>query len=202
MFYIGLKEVWCPQTRSTVHLKSLDGSTTLSDNKKVLERWSQHFETLLNQPGDIEPAARDRINQIPVVTELDDMPTREELHLAIASMADDKGPGVDGIQSEIWKQRGTTLTNSLLMLIQQAWEEGYVPQEWKDDNIVTIFKKGDRTQCGNYKGISLLSIAGKTFARILLNRLNAHSTSDIVPETQCGFRNNRSTVDMIFCLRQ
>ena len=55
-FYTGLKEVWGPQTRSTVHLKSLDGSTTLSDNKRVLERWSQHFETLLNQPGDIEPA--------------------------------------------------------------------------------------------------------------------------------------------------
>ena len=88
------------------------------------------------------------------------------------------------------------------MLIQQAWEEGSVPQEWKDANIVTIFKKGDRTQCGNYRGISLLSIAGTIFARILLNRLNAHITPDIVPETQCGFRNNRSTVDMIFCLRQ
>ena len=201
-FYTGLKEVWGPQTRSTVHLKSLDASTTLSDNKRVLERWSQHFETLLNQPGEIEPAARDRINQRPVVTELDDMPTREELHLAIASMADDKAPGVDGIPSEIWKHGGTTLTNSLLMLIQQAWEEGSVPQEWKDANIVTIFKKGDRTQCGNYRGISLLSIAGKIFARILLNRLNAHITPDIVPETQCGFRNNRSTVDMIFCLRQ
>ncbi|XP_030849691.1 uncharacterized protein LOC115927674 [Strongylocentrotus purpuratus] len=170
-FYTGLKEVWGPQTRSTVHLKSLDGNTTFSDNKRVLERWSQHFETLLNQPGDIEPAARDRINQRPVVTALDDIPTRKELNLAIASLGDGKAPGVDGIPSEIWKHGGATLTNSLLMLIQQAWAEGSVPQEWKDANIVAIFKKGDRTQY-------------------------------ILPETQCGFRNNRSTVDMIFCLRQ
>ncbi|XP_030853868.1 uncharacterized protein LOC115929294 [Strongylocentrotus purpuratus] len=98
-FYTGLKEVWGPQTRSTVHLKSLDGNTTFSDNKRVLERWSQHFETLLNQPGDIEPAARDRINQRPVVTALDDIPTRKELNLAIASLGDGKAPGVDGIPS-------------------------------------------------------------------------------------------------------
>lgn len=201
-FYTGLKEVWGPQTRSTVHLKSLDGNTTFSDNKSVLERWSQHFEALLNQPGDIEPAARDRIIQRPIVTALDDVPTLEELHQALSSLADGKAPGVDGIPSEIWKYGGATLTNNLLILIQQAWAEGSVPQEWKDANIVTIFKKGDRTQCGNYRGISLLSIAGKAFARILLNRLNAHITQDIVPETQCGFRNNRSTVDMIFCLRQ
>ena len=182
-FYTGLKEVWGPQTRSTVHIKSLDGNTTFSDNKRVLERWSQHFETLLNQPGDIEPAVRDRINQRPVVTSLDDIPTRKELNLAIASLGDGKAPGVDGKPSEIWKHGGATLTNSLLMMIQQAWAEGSVPQEWKDANIVAIFKKGDRTQCGNYRGISLLSIAGKVFARILLNRLNAHIAPDIYRST-------------------
>jgi len=64
------------------------------------------------------------------------------------------------------------------------------------------YKKGDRTDRGNYKGISLLSIAGKIFARILLNRLSTHVTPKVVPETQCGFRGNWSTVDMIFCLRQ
>ena len=73
---------------------------------------------------------------------------------------------------------------------------------WKDASIVTIYKKGDRTDCGNYRGISLLSIAGKIFARILINRLSTHITPEVVPEMQCGFRGNRSTVVMIFCLRQ
>ncbi|KAK2180435.1 hypothetical protein NP493_443g04030 [Ridgeia piscesae] len=79
---------------------------------------------------------------------------------------------------------------------------GSVPQAWKDANIATIYKKGDRTDCGNYRENSLLSIAGKIFARILLNRLSTHITPEVVPETQCGFRGNRSTVDMILCLRQ
>jgi len=49
---------------------------------------------------------------------------------------------------------------------------------------------------------SLLSIVVKIFARILLNRISTHITSEVVPETQYGLRGNRSTVDMIFCLRQ
>ena len=72
----------------------------------------------------------------------------------------------------------------------------------KDASIVTICKKVDRTDCGNYRGICLLSIAGKIFARILLNRLSTHITPEVVPETQCGFSGNRNPVDMIFCLRQ
>ncbi|KAK2191348.1 hypothetical protein NP493_53g01009 [Ridgeia piscesae] len=55
-----------------------------------------------------------------------------------------------------------------------SWEVGSVTQAWKDAKIVTIYKKGDRTYCGNYRGTSLLSIAGKIFARILLNK--AHNT--------------------------
>ena len=72
-----------------------------------------------------------------------------------------------------------------------------VPQAWKDASIVTIYKKGERTDCGNYRGISLLCIASKIFARILLNRLSTHITPEVVPETQCGFIGNRSTVDMM-----
>ena len=55
--------------------------------------------------------------------------------------------------------------------------------------------------CGNSRGISLLSIAGKVFAKILLNRL-LNISENILPESQSGFRSNRSTVDMIFAARQ
>ena len=61
--------------------------------------------------------------------------------------------------------------------------------------------KGSKADCGNYRGISLLSIAGKIFARIILNRLIAVSEANL-PEAQCGFRPGRSTVDMIFTVRQ
>ena len=79
--------------------------------------------------------------------------------------------------------------------------EFQLPQDFKDAKIVTIFKKGDRSQCGNYRGISLLSTAGKILAKVLLSRLQK-AESKILPESQCGFRANRSTIDAIFTLRQ
>ena len=175
---------------------------TFSDSKRVVARWSEHFQKLLNVPGDIDHEVLDNIPQRIIKTSLYEIPTTDEMARAIAGLKDGKAPGGDGIPAEVWKHGGDNLFSRLHQLITNAWEVGSVPQAWKDASIVTIYKKGDRTDCGNYRGISLLSIAGKIFARILLNRLSTHITPEVVPETQCGFRGNRSTVDMIFCLRQ
>ena len=61
--------------------------------------------------------------------------------------------------------------------------------------------KGYHSDCNNYHGISLLSIVGKVFARVTLTRLQSLA-SQVYPESQCGFRAGRSTVDMFFYLRQ
>ena len=69
--------------------------------------------------------------------------------------------------------------------------------------IVHIYKKkGNRQSCDNHRGISLLSIAGKILARVLLNRLLDHLEQGHLPESQCGFRSGRGTTDMIFAARQ
>ena len=66
-----------------------------------------------------------------------------------------------------------------------------------------IMRKGDRAVCDNHRGISLLSIAAKVLAGELLNRLNGHvKCSIVIPESQCGFRSGRGTMDMIFTARQ
>ena len=68
--------------------------------------------------------------------------------------------------------------------------------------IIPIFKnKGDHRDCTNYRGISLLAIAGKIMAKIVQGRL-ASLAEGVLTEAQCGFRQKRSTIDMIFSLRQ
>lgn len=69
-------------------------------------------------------------------------------------------------------------------------------------NIIPIFNKGSRKACDNYQGISLLSIAVKIMTLILLNRIKDKTAPNILPETQCGFHNAISTMDMIFSQRQ
>ena len=77
-----------------------------------------------------------------------------------------------------------------------------LPQQWKDANIVTVFKwKGDRQIRSNSHGISLLTIAGKILARVMLRRLLTHVVDIVMPESQCGFRRGCSTIDMIFVAR-
>lgn len=59
-----------------------------------------------------------------------------------------------------------------------------IPQEWKDCNTVTNYKKkGDKSTCGYSYGISLLSVAGKVLLRIMLSCLTTYIIEDILPET-------------------
>ena len=72
----------------------------------------------------------------------------------------------------------------------------------RDDNIVTLYRsKGDRSECNNYRGISLLSAVGKVFARVALTKLQILAERTL-PESQCGFGTGRSTIDLIFSVRQ
>ena len=84
------------------------------------------------------------------------------------------------------------------------WRKEAIPQDFKDAAIIHLYKrKGNLQVCDKHRGISLLSIAGKILAKILLNRLNAHlDHAGLIPESQCGFRKDRGTIDKIFTARQ
>ena len=62
--------------------------------------------------------------------------------------------------------------------------------------------KGEKAACNNHRGIFLLSIAGKILACILLNRMTEYLVDSVVSESQCGFRQNRGTMDVVFAVRQ
>ena len=84
----------------------------------------------------------------------------------------------------------------------ECWKSGKVPQAWKDAVLIPIFKKGDKTQCDNYRGISLLNHGGKILAKIIANRLSVFSEQEgLLPEEQCGFRRERSTYDALWVAR-
>jgi len=76
-----------------------------------------------------------------------------------------------------------------------------LPKEWKESIIVPIYKKSDKTNRSNYRGISLLPTTYKILSNILLSKLTSYS-EEITGDHQCGFRCNRSTTDHIFCIRQ
>ena len=88
----------------------------------------------------------------------------------------------------------------LYPLFNKIWEEERVPKEWKEGYIIKLLKKGDLSSCSNYRGITLLSIPGNMFNRVLLNRIK-DAIDPQLHEQQAGFRKNRSCNDLIATLR-
>ena len=99
------------------------------------------------------------------------------------------------------KYAGDLAINRLRDLFNLIWSEESVPNEWQDGEIVKLPKKGDLTDCNNWRGITLLSVPGKVFCRILLERLTLVIDKDLRVE-QAGFRAGRSCSEQIFTLRQ
>lgn len=90
----------------------------------------------------------DAVEEIPLMHELDDSPTRDELVNAIRILPQGKYPGKDWlIPAEVIKSGGNILSESLYKLLRQCWNEEAVPQEMRDSTIVTFFRnKSDRTE--------------------------------------------------------
>ena len=72
---------------------------------------------------------------------------------------------------EMLKCYGASLLEHLEQVFNQVWKDGCIPQEWKDATIVPIPKKCDLSICDNWRGISLLDISRKLFAKIIQARL-------------------------------
>nr|VZI47633.1 unnamed protein product [Spirometra erinaceieuropaei] len=202
-FFSAIKAVYGPPTKGTAPLLSADGSTLLTEKTQILQRWAEHFRGVLNRPSVISDAAIARLPQVATNADLDLPPSLQETIRAVQQLSSGKAPGSDAIPAEVYKHGGPLLMDHLTALFQEMWRQGEVPQDFKDATIVHLYKrKGNRQVCDNHRGISLLNIAGKIFARILLNRLNNHLEQGLLPESQCGFRRHRGTTDMIFAARQ
>lgn len=199
--YEGIKKALGPTQSKTAPLKTSCGKV-ITDKIKQMERWVEHYSELYSRENIVATSALDVIDPLPIMVELDTEPTLAELSKAINSLACGKAPGIDGIPPDLIRHCKTTLLQPLFNILCQCWSEGGVPQDMRDAKIITLYKnKGSRSDCNNYRGISLLSTVGKLYARVLLMRLQ-QLAERVYPESQCGFRAERSTLDMIFSLRQ
>ena len=116
-------------------------------------------------------------------------------------MKDGKAPGVCSVYAEMLKAGGDPTLKGLHRLFCSVWNSGAIPTDWKRGIVVPIWKgKGDIRECNNYRGVTLLSVPGKAFARLVLNRIRPQLLGHQRPE-QSGFTPKRSTVDRILALR-
>ena len=95
-------------------------------------------------------------------------PSASEVELAIEKLKGHKSPGIDQIPAELIKAGGRTIRREIHKLIISILNKVDWPEEWKESIIVHIYKKGDKTDCSNYRGMSLLPSTYKMLSYILL----------------------------------
>ncbi len=182
-------------------IKAEDG-VLLTEESAVRARWAEYFEQLfkanppavgLDTVGAVAPVANPPISCDP--------PTLTEVKAAIRQLKGGKAAGCCGIHAELLKAGGDVAHESLLAVLNSSWNTGVIPSDWKKGIVVPLWKgKGDRQDCNNYRGVTLLSVPGKVFARVILERIRHHLLEYQRPE-QAGFTPKRSTTDRILGLR-
>ncbi|XP_049869331.1 uncharacterized protein LOC126369082 [Pectinophora gossypiella] len=193
-FFESLKTVFGPRILKTAPMYSKDKTQRFTDQKDVLARWAEHFNDVLNPIGQSTDLLYiDSLESLPTAENLAEPPTFDEFVAALRRMKNARAPGMDSLPSELYKYGGPHINNTLFDFISKIWECEIVPQDWRDASICKLYKgKGDIADCSSYRGISLLSAAGKILAHIINTRLSHHA-ENILPETQCGFRPGRET---------
>ena len=121
-------------------------------------------------------------------------------------MATAKVVGPDKLPIKLLKHginHDLTVLREFHRMLKRVWHQREVPQRWQDAVIKVLHKNKDRTECCNYRGISLVAHAGKVLLKIVATRLSAYCEArNLLPEEQCGFRPHRSTTDMMFAVRR
>ena len=195
-FYKEVKEMSKDFQQQNIICKDEKGKI-LTDEKDILLRWQQYLQLLLED--ELQPIQENEMENVEE-SEVIDKPTYEEMITVIRNVKNGKALGIDNITVELIKNGGTELLQRTFDLLIQIWEQERMPKEWEIGIICPIFKKGDRAECSNYRGITLLSITYKIFTYLIYNRLLKYSELTL-EEYQAGFRPNRSTIDHIHVVR-
>jgi len=150
--------------------------------RQFLARWRNYFSQLLNVHGVNDVRKKELHTAEPLVPG----PSAFEIEMAIEKLKSHKPPGIYQIPAELIKAGGRTICFEIHKLIISIWNREGLLEEWKESIIVPICKNGDKTDCSNYRGISLLPTKYKIISSILLSRLTPYA-EEIIGDHQGGF---------------
>ena len=138
----------------------------MTSTEEVIGWWKEHFEELLNPTN--------TPSMVEVELEADGGPSSislVEVTEVVKQLHSGKAPGVDEIRPEMLKALGVEGLSWMTRLFNIAWKSVTVPREWQTGVVVPLFKKGDQRVCANYRGITLLSLPGKVYSKVLERRV-------------------------------
>ena len=175
-------------------IKSKTGEI-LMEEEKVKQRWKKYFDDLLNQEN---PRERREMRTEETKRDVEDISV-EEVRTGLRKMKKEKAQGPDDIPVEVWIALWNKGVEFLVNFFNRLLQGEKMPDEWRRSVLLPLHKgKGDIKECGNYRGIKLMSHSMKLWERVIEARMRKEV---MIGEQQFEFMPGRSTTDAIFCLR-
>jgi ribonuclease P/MRP protein subunit RPP40 len=117
----------------------------------------------------------------------------KEVLIKLEKLKVDKSPGGDNIHPKLLFELKLVLAEPIAKLFNKSLSTGEVPTDWKDATITALFKKGNRSEPGNYRPVSLTSILCKILESIIKDKIVEHlQVFNLINDSQHGFMKGRS----------
>lgn len=134
--------------------------------------------------------------------ELNSELTEAEVRRAIEGMKKKKAGDLEGFTAELLQAGVRELTRPITRLFNKMWSRGEFPAEWNEGVLVPVFKKGDASDCANYRTITVGPVLGKLYAMVVERRLAPWAERrGLRARGQAGFRHDHRVADHVFTLR-
>ena len=126
--------------------------------------------------------------------------TPEVVASKINNMKENKSPGVDGISPKILKETKEQISTPLAHVFNMPFQEGIVPLEWKEANIIPLLKNGSRNKSVKYRPVSLTSVICKVLETIIRDHMMDYLIKHkLINPSQHGFLKARSCLTNLLC---
>jgi hypothetical protein len=171
-------------------LKNGQGKT-VQDDKDMAELLNRFFsgiftrEDTTNIPEPTPTGCRQELKGLRI--------TERAVKAKIRKLRADGAAGPDGLGPLVLKKLVDEIAAPLAMVMRTSLNEGAVPEEWRTANVSPIFKKGQKSDPGNYRPVSLTSVSCRVMEGIIKDQIVGHlERNGLIRSTQHGFMRGRS----------
>jgi len=181
--YINSKK----KTQPLTCLKTDKG--TISDDNIIADEMSNFFQSVFTPPLSNMSNSQQPFNEInftPFFSEND-------VFKGLSEVKTNTSPGPDEIHPLLLKNCAASLAKPLYLIFCCSLRTGIFPSQWKDANVIPLYKGGCASSVDNYRPICLLSSFAKVFEKIVARFLTNHLTNiNFIHQSQHGFVQGKS----------
>ena len=178
----------------------LEGGRVIVDDVEKANAFQEHFSSVYSDPmcsGIKDPSFVDAEIQHVMLDDALEL-TENQIIDAIADMNANSSAGPDGIPALLLKKCAVSLAYPLVLMWQESFDRGLVPEWYKLSHVCPLHKKGGRACRQNYRPVSLTSHVIKVFERVLRKMMVDHlEKNKLLSNRQHGFRSGRSTLTQL-----